>query len=590
MRRPYLIVAIFVVSLCLSWTAMAAPDSPSGITSFRSDVTVKENGTLDVREEIVVNDAASFYKHGFRHDPPISGLERWDVRYVGTYKPDNGVRAHILEVTEDGQPARYEKGSGIYPQLYVGGRNTPLDSGEHRFTFHYTVDSALKPGAQLYTLYWNSIGHERNVPIAEAILAIHLPAAIPAENVQVEPRVGGRGGSYPRGPQNTLERVDDTSGAIVYRATNLGPHQSLSLAVTWPSGYIHLPFFSLLPPDAWMFGAPIILFLYYLIAWFRIGPDPKPGTILTLYEPPEGLSPAATRYIASGITDGRSFAAVIAQLAVRGCIRVESANGKYKLSRLMSDRATESALAPEEKRILATLFEDGPCMELSPTRDDRAVAQTGRYLTHIHQELTKQLGGKYFTRHTGTVAMGVLITFLFAMPIAAMARGVDTTGAFMLTLWILFIGLTLGLLAETALRSSFRTALRARNGWKELFPSVWVVVAFGGIIFFLLKKLAAGVSISFAVMLVAFLLINLGWWPQLRRKSPLGRQTTDQIAGFRQFLLKTEQDRLDRIRAPEDVDQDLARHLPYAIALEVKEAWGDDLTQAFLGTVVYTEG
>jgi len=78
--------------------------------------------------------------------------------------------------------------------------------------------------------------------------------------------------------------------------------------------------------------------------------------------------------------------------------------------------------------------------------------------------------------------------------------------------------------------------------------------------------------------------------PRLKRKSLLGRQAADQIAGFRQFLLKTEQDRLDRIGAPEEADQDLARHLPYAIALEVKEAWGDHLSQEFLGSVIYAEG
>jgi len=590
LRCPNLTAAVFVVSTCLCLSAMAAPNFRSGITSLHSDVTLQENGTLDVREEIVVNDAASFYKRGFKHDLPISPIERWDVRYVGTYKPDNGVRAHILEVTEDGQPARYEKGSGLFPPLFIGVRNAPLDSGEHRFTIHYTVDSALKHGTQFDTLYWNSIGHERNVPIAEAILAIHLPATIPAGNIQVEPRVGGRGGSVPRGPQNTLERVDDPSGAIVYRATNLGPHQSLSMAVTWPSGYIHLPLLSFLPRDAWMYGAPSILFLYYLIAWFRIGPDPKPGTVLTMYEPPQGLSPAAARYIATGVTDGRTFAAVIAQLAVHGCIRVESENGKYKLSRLMSDRATESALAPEEKTILALLFEDGPVFEVSPAKDERTTGQHSRYIWHIHQELTRQLGKKYFTRHTGIVVLGVLLTFSFAMPIAVMARGVDTIGIFMFTIWILFIGLTIGLMTQTILLSSFKAALRSKTGWKQLFPGIGVIAMFGWVIFFMLKKLAAGVSISYAVMLVVLLLVDLAWGPRLKRKSLLGRQAADQIAGFRQFLLKTEQDRLDRIGAPEEADQDLARHLPYAIALEVKEAWGDHLSQEFLGSVIYAEG
>jgi hypothetical protein len=339
-----------------------------------------------------------------------------------------------------------------------------------------------------------------------------------------------------------------------------------------------------------MLAAPAFLFLYYLLAWFWIGPEPKPGAILTRYEPPDGLSPAAARYIATGTTDGRSFAAVIAQLAIRGCLRAESVDGKYKLSRLMSDRTTESALASEEKRILDLLFEDGPVIEFSPPRDDLTTAQNGRYISHIHEELTKKLGSKYFTRHSGVVAIGVLITCLFAWPIAATAKGPHATGSLLLTFWVLFCGLLVGLMIETAILSSFRAAVRARTGWKELFPGIWLVAGFGGIIVFLLMKLAAGVSISFALMLVAFLFINLGWAPQLKRKSPLGRQAADQIAGFRQFLFKVEQDRLDRITTPADAPEDLARHLPYAIALEVKEAWGDHLAQIFLGAVIYTEG
>ena len=319
-----------------------------------------------------------------------------------------------------------------------------LDSGEHRFVIRYTVDWALISGAGRDTLYWNAVGSERTVPIAEAILAVHLPAAVPSENIEVEPRVGGLGVSFPRRPENTLERVDDASGAIVYRATNMNPRQSLSLAVTWPSGYIHMPKFVFLRREGGVLVAPALLFLYYLIAWVWIGPDPKPGVVVARYEPPEGISPAAARYIASGTTDGRSFAAVIAQLAVHGCIRVESENGKYKLSRLMSDRAAEAALAPEEKFVLALLFEDGPEIVLSGAMDERNAAQNGRYVSHIHDELADQLGKKYFTRHSGIIALGVLATFVFALALAVTARGRDTSAAVFTTLWVLFMGLMMG--------------------------------------------------------------------------------------------------------------------------------------------------
>jgi hypothetical protein len=575
---------------CLCRSVRADSPALAGITFFRADVTVQEDATLEVREEIAVRNASSFYKRGFQRDLPISLTDRWDTRYVGTYQKDNGIRVKILEVTEDGQRVNYDQGKRYgYAQLFIGDRNVALDSSEHRFVIRYTVDWAMISGPGRDTLYWNAVGSERTVPIAEAILAVHLPAAVPVENIEVEPRVGGLGLSFPRRPENTLERVDDASGAIVYRATNMNPRQSLSLAVTWPSGYIHMPKFVFLRREGGVLIAPALLFLYYLICWAWIGPEPKPGVFVARYEPPDGISPAAARYIASGTTDGRSFAAVIAQLAVHGCIRVESENGKYRLSRLMSDRATEAALAPEEKFILALLFEDGPEIVLTGAMDERNAAQNGRYVNHIHDELTNQLGNKYFTRHTGIIALGVLVTFVSALALAITARGRDTSAAVFTTLWVLFIGLMLGMMIELSFASAWKTAVRAGTGWIKLLPGVAAVCIFGGAIAFLLKNLASGVSLSFSLMLVAFLLINLGWGPRLKRKSPLGRQVSDQIAGFRQFLEKVDQDRLNRMNPAVTTPKDLDRFLPYAIALEVKEEWGDQLSQTFFASTIFAE-
>jgi hypothetical protein len=590
-RQHILIAAIFFTTLSICPHVGADSSASGGITSFRADVTVRENATLEVREEILVRNASSFYKHGFQRDLPISLTDRWDTRYVGTYQKDNGIRVKILEVTEDGQRVNYEQGKRYgLAQLFIGERNVALDSGEHRFVIRYTVDWALiLVGTGRDTLYWNSVGSERTVPIAEAILAVHLPAAVPGENIEVEPRVGGLGLSFPRRPENTLERVDDASGAIVYRATNMNPRQSLSLAVTWPSGYIRTPKFVFLRREGGVLIAPALLFLYYLIAWMWIGQERKPGVFVARYEPPEGISPAAARYIASGTTDGRSFAAVIAQLAVHGCMRVASENGKYRLSRLTSDRANEAALAPEEKFILALLFEDGPEIVLSGAMDERNAAQNGRYVSHIHDELTNQLGKKYFTRHTGIIALGVLVTFVSALALAITARGRDTSAAVFTTLWVLFIGLMLGMMIELSFASLWKTAVRAGTGWIKLLPGAAALLIFGGAIAFLLKNLASGVSLSFSLMLVAFLLINLGWGPHLKRKTPLGREMSDQIAGFRQFLQTVDQDRLDRLNPSADAPQDLDRFLPYAIALEVKEAWGDHLSQSFLTATVFVE-
>lgn len=590
MRRKILNAAILFAVLGLYPPAWADTSTFSGIAFFRSDVTVRVDSTLEVREEIDVRDAARFYKRGFRWDLPISPLDRWDVKYVGTYKPDNGVRVQIREVTEDGSPARYEQGSGYgYPQISIGERGAPLDSGEHRFVIRYIVEWAMNPGAASDNLYWNAFEIERESTVAEAVLAMHLPPGVSPGIVQAEPRVGGRGLSLPRQPENTLDRIDDAPDAIAYRATNIRPHQSLSLVLTWPAGAIHKPRFEFLRRDGRVLAAPAGLFLFYLVAWIWIGPDLKPGVVVSRYEPPDGLSPAAIRFIATGTTDGRSFAAVIAQLAVRGCLRIEPQNGKYKLSRLMSDRATESSLAPEEKRALAVLFEDGPEIELSAAFDQRNQAQNGRYVNHIHEELRKQIGGKYLTRHAGVIALGGLLTFVPALVLAITARGRDATGALFMTLWILFCGLMLGAMIEMSFARAWRTTLRSGKGWLSVLPGTAAIAVFGGAIALLLKDLASGVSVSFALMVAALLAVNLGWAPQLKRKTKLGREVLDMIAGFRQFLEKVEQDRMNRLNPPSETPDGLDRFIPYAIALDVKEAWGDRLAQTFLASVVVAE-
>jgi hypothetical protein len=123
----------------------------------------------------------------------------------------------------------------------------------------------------------------------------------------------------------------------------------VQLEVVGKTGEFVHPLIPILGTSAWLLVAPALLFFYYLMAWVAIGREPKPATVVTRYQPPDGFSAAVVRYVVTKTTDGRSFAAVIAELAIRGYVRVEPQNGKYKVSRLLGDRATETKLASEEK-------------------------------------------------------------------------------------------------------------------------------------------------------------------------------------------------------------------------------------------------
>jgi predicted membrane protein DUF2207 len=570
-------------------TDLPADAGSSGILAFRSDVTVNDDTSLDVREEMTVKSGGKYYRYGFRRIMPIESRDRWDPKYVGEYKRDNGIRVEILEVLEDGRAANYRQGSAWdYSQIFIGDQAQPMAAGERHFVVHYLVHEALRLGPTQDTLYWNALGHERDVPVAEAVLAFHLPEAIPIGAIAIDPRVGGRGVRNPRGAGTELERLDDAPQTIVYRATHIGPRQSLSLAVTWPAGYLHAPKFGAFSRDGWLLAAPSLLFLYYLIGWLCIGPEPKPGAIVTCYEPPAGLSAAAVRYVLTTGSDGRSLAAVLAALAARGCLRVEpTAAGKYKLSRLMGDKASEAKLAPEEGRVLASLFEDGPTIELTAAMDQRNTAQNSRYIFHIQEELSKRLGGLYFTRHAGVIAAGVILTVASAVTLASMAHGREADGAVFFTLWSLGAGLMIGLLLEVTFLPACKSTLRSGGGaWLKLLPGIVAVGAFVWAIVYMLVKLAAGVSPSFALMLAGFLVVNIGWGPWLKRRTPQGRRVLDQIAGFRKFLEEVEGGRLDKLNLASEAPQLLDEHLAYAIALEVKEAWGDHLAQTFFATTV----
>jgi len=308
--------------------------------------------------------------------------------------------------------------------------------------------------------------------------------------------------------------------------------------------------------------------------------------VVARYEPPEGISPAAARYIASGITDGRSFAAVIAQLAVHGCIRVESDRGKYKLSRLMSDRASEAALAPEEKFVLALLFEDGPEIVLTGAMDERNAAQNGRYVFHIQTQLRKRLEGLYFKRQAGAIALGVFATFASAFALAVAAHSGSRTGSVFSTMWVLFAGLCLGLLIEVSFIPACRDAVRTRSGIARILPGLAAIAVFFGAIGLLLRELAKNASPALALTILLLILINLGWAPFLKYTTPLGRKTLDEIAGFRAFLEKVERDRLEKLNPADESLQALEEYLPYAIALEVREAWGDHLSATFATSTV----
>src|SRR5438309_4618273 len=557
------------------------------ILSFAVDVSLRKNSTLEVREEFVAHSAGDYFRYGMVRELPIDSEARWDRSLVGPYTRDTGIRVNILEVSEDGAPISYEQGSdSAYEQLRIV-PDEPLAPGDHRFAIRYEADGVLQFLADHDQLYWNSVGHYWRLPVDEAVLRVHLPPEVPAGVVTAEAYAGGRDANPGRFGGTQLQGSAIADG-LEFRMANLGPAQSLSVSLSWPKAFLTPPALGPLAHDGGLLIAPALLLLFYLIVWLALGREPQRGAIAIQYQPPQGLSPAAMRYIRTTGCDGRTLAATIAQLAARGCIGIEPQDGKYKLTRLSAPdgkndpKDLQPPLAAEEADLLGTLFEDGATLVL----DSQNGNQLNRYLLHISERVQKPLNNLYFTRNARWLAAGTFASFLTAMGMGLTVHGRnnDRMTLLFLTWWFFFCFFFLGLIAVMALLPALGRIMRGLGGAKEVAIGSAMFAAFGGGGAAVLWQLKSGASLAYALSLAALVAINIAAFPALRRLTPRGRQALEQIEGFRLFLEKVEQDRMQRLTAADPHAAAASEFLPYAIALEVREAWGDHLAEACYAT------
>jgi predicted membrane protein DUF2207 len=557
------------------------------ILSFAVDVSLRKNSTLEVREEFVAHSVGDYFRYGMVRELPIDSEARWDRRLVGPYTKDTGIRVKILEATEDGAPVSYEQGNAAgYPQLRLAPW-TPLPPGDHRFVVRYEADGVTQFLADHDQLYWNAVGHYWRLPVDETIVRIHLPPQIPADVLTADVFVGARGSTGPTPAEKQLQRSTLSDG-LEFRMSNLGPSQSPSVWLTWPKGFLMPPALGPLAHDSFLLIAPTLLLLYYVVVWLELGRGPQRGTVAIQYQPPRDLSPAAVRYIRTTGCDGRTLAATIAQLAARGCIGIEPQGAKYKITRLsdVDPKTLQPPLAAEEFSVFEDLFEDGPETVL----DSKNGNPLNRYLMRINFELQKRLQNLYFTRNARWLVLGTFASFLSAIGMALTAHGRDgdTMTLLFLTWWFFFCFFFLGLIVVMTLLPAIGRVMRGLGGAKEVAIGGAVVAAFGGGGVAVLSELKSGASLAYALSLLALVFINIVAFPALRRMTPLGRQLRDEIEGFRTFLDKVEQDRMRRVNPTEEIADSHGagsfEFLPYAIALEVREPWGDHLAEACVVT------
>ena len=366
---------------------------------------------------------------------------------------------------------------------------------------------------------------------------------------------------------------------------------------------------------------PCLLLGYYIVCWAIAGKDPKIEDVPPQYEPPAGVSPGVARYIITGGSDGTTLAAVLADLSSQRVISIQPQGNTYRLELLQE----KIALPPEEAALVQVLFtqemqadaaarpfqkgQAQPVAELreavrrissqqlasrglavaaelaqEPRRvvvlDPKSSFQIKLGIDAIQKALQKSLQGLYFRWNFSYVFAGMVATFIFGLAGSFFVHSPKVPSTF-LTLWLLLFTTIAGVVIAFA-----RSARPARPTVGQRFTSVILLLLFFALPGFLIAVVAMPQAKGFVLALLASVALNSASMVLMRAPTPEGRKVLEQLAGFREFLGRVEQDRLKRINTPQEKARAVDRFLPYAIALEVKEGWGDTMAAALSNAIV----
>lgn len=133
---------------------------------------------------------------------------------------------------------------------------------------------------------------------------------------------------------------------------------------------------------------------------------------------------------------------------------------------------------------------------------------------------------------------------------------------------------------SAALEKRFKPALFARNGGSIAIAAVMVFVGAAASL-----ALSGGGGIPFILIVVGLMLIALVVFGVLiKAPTPAGRKLLDEIEGLKRYLSVAERDELKNLPGPDAPPAlDAQRYemlLPYAVALEVEDAWTTKFTVA----------
>jgi uncharacterized membrane protein YgcG len=564
---PFLLFAI--ASAPVQFRAQAPEElATERILNFHSDITVNPDGSMDVRETIKVRAEGEQIKRGIYRDFPTRYKDRLNNQYV--------VGFELREALRDGKPEPHHTESlsnGI--RIYFGEKSVFLNPGEYTYTLGYKTTRQLGFFQDHDELYWNVTGNGWAFPIDEASATVTLPRGVHRDAVLLDGYTG---------PQGSLGKafkwsVDGESRADFRTTKPLDPEEGLTIVVSWPKGFIAEPTRDMkiqwfLEDNLNVIVASLgllVIFLYYVVAWFLVGRDPAGGVIMPLYEPPQGFSPAAVRYLSEMGFDHRIFAAAVINMAVKKFLTIHDKEGVYTLTK---GQGQKTLLSPEEASAADKLFSNSDKVELQNTNH----ARIGGALEALKTSLRLSMEKIYFFTNRRYLIPGLVMSVLVLIVAGLSAPGEQKFTALFMTVWLGGWSVGVFFLGSQVIQAwrgvwaggGHRASALAGAVFITLFATPFFI---GEIVGLVILGYAASITVLAILLIVA--VVNYLFHYLLKAPTHAGRTLLDKIEGFKMFLAAAEKDRLNMLNPPLRTPQLFEMYLPYALALGVEQQWSE---------------
>lgn len=537
------------------------------ITSFDSRVTIEKNGLLTVIETISVVVEGKQIKRGIYRDFP--------TKYTNKASRYMRVGFTLLEVQRNEQPEPFHTeqiSNGV--RIYIGDKNTFLEHGSHTYTIIYRTDRQIGFFFDYDELYWNVTGNDWAFPIDKATATIVLP---PGASVLQQSLYTGRQGST----QSNGEVTARLGNQISFQTTiPLAPKEGFTVAVAWPKGIVKEPdikdkayfFFRDNMTAAAGVGGLIILLFYYSIAWAGVGKDPDSGAIIPRFEPPEGFTPAAARFVMQMGFDNKAFSSAVVNLAVKNHLTINDDNSTFTLKR--TGTKNQKPLSRGEKKIVNKLFSGSNSIKLKQANHKKI----SKAVSALNKSVQADFETMHFKRNSIYLLPGLVITLLIILAIFLTANQKEAAG--FMTIWLsLWSGgcYLLFLNAYNAWRIALSSGSRIADKGAAIFSTLFAMPFLAGLLFGMFS-LSTATSFGAVLALMTVLVVNFLFYHLLKAPTLQGRKIMDQLEGLKLYLTVAEKDRLNLLNPPEKTPELFERFLPWALALDVEQQWSEQFS------------